>query len=166
MSRLPEVLAEALAARSAGSGVALLSARTELVVGRVVGGELELPPGTAVPSGIYEARVALHGDGSDGELRFHSPGRIAFVPAPGGRRSHRVLLGSVAGTEAAGWVRLREARMRDVLVPFDGDVERGSRLAFVVEQVLHEDEDGNVHVVDEVLRGLVPVTPDTSEVGS
>lgn len=155
MSALPEVLGTALAERSRMQGIALVSARSTFLVCRVAAGELVAGPGVAVPSDVYEVRAALSGPDGDGELRFHAPDRVAFVPAPGEERARRVLLGTVVdGADEPGWVRLREARMRDVLVPCDGGVAPGDRLAMVVERIVREDEDGNAHVVDEVLVGL------------
>ncbi len=173
MTRLPGTLVAALQERSSARGIALVSARSALLVCQVQGGELVPPPGVAVPADVYEVRAALSGPGCEGELRFHGPDRTAFVDAPGGDRLLRVLLGTSTGdAETAGWVCLREARMRDVLVPFDGPVAVGDRFAWVVERVIREDDDGNVHVVDEVLRGLervdVPVrrgpSPERKEV--
>jgi hypothetical protein len=155
VSALPEVLATALAQRPLMGGIALVSARSGFLVCRVAGGELVTAPGLAVPSDVYEVRAVLTGPDGDGELRFHAPDRVAFVPAPGEERAQRVLLGTVVdAADEPGWVRLREARMRDVLVPHDGPVASDDRLALVIERIIHEDEDGNVHVVDEVLVGL------------
>lgn len=160
---VPAELAAALSERSAASGVAIVCGRTAAVLCRVRGGVLEPPPGAAVPGDVYEVRVALHDGGHDGELRFLAPGRVAHVPAPGGEAVHRVLMGTAvaggAGASGDGWVRLREARIGDVLVPYDGPAPaQGARFALSVERVLREDEDGNVHVVDEVLRGVVALT--------
>jgi hypothetical protein len=155
VTSLPEALAAALAERASVQGIALVSARSEFLVCRVEGGELVPPPGVLVPTDVYEVRAAFSGPGAEGELRFHGPDRTAFVVAPGGDRVLRLLLGTATGdAPAGGWVRLREARMRDVVVPYEGPVTVGDRFAWVVERVVREDDDGNVHVVDEVLRGL------------
>lgn len=160
MTSIPEVLGAALAERSAARGVALVSARSALLLCRVQEGELVPPPSLSLPDDIYEVRAALSGPGTDGELRFHGPDRTTFVDAPGGERHLRLLLGAATGdAEVGGWVRLREARIRDVLIPFVGPVSPSDRFALTVERVIREDDDGNVHIVDEVLRGLVRVDP-------
>lgn len=155
MTSIPDALGSALTERPQARGVAIVSARSALLLCRVEGGELVPPPGVTLPDDIYEVRAALAGPGCDGELRFHGPDRTAFVEAPGGAHHLRILLGgAIDDAEPEGWVRLREARIRDVLVPFDGPVTASDRFALTVQRIIDEDEDGNVHVVDEVLRGL------------
>lgn len=119
-------------------------------------------------TGVFELRAF---DG-DAELRWWNvPGegsraqvitdeRMAGQGLAAGYTYRRLLWGQARPSQQDGWLTLFEARIGELRVPVDGQVEQGGRVWLEAVEYHREDEHGNVAVVDERLVGLTAVRTD------